>query len=70
MALCRGGASKLYGEWIPEKDATVVTRLRTAGAVTLGKAALPELAFSGPRTTRNPWNVQVSAGAASGGCLP
>ncbi|RMF83620.1 MAG: amidase, partial [Nitrospinota bacterium] len=37
--------SPLFADWIPEYDATVVERLKRAGAVLLGKTNLHELAF-------------------------
>src|SRR4051794_41889110 len=55
-------------------DSGVVTRLRAAGAVIVGKTNLPELALWGHFTsskthgvTRNPWNPERSAGGSSGG---
>jgi amidase len=55
-------------------DAEVVRRLRAAGAVIVGKTNLPELALWGHFTsskthgvTRNPWNLERSAGGSSGG---
>jgi amidase len=55
-------------------DAEVVRRLRSAGAIVVGKTNLPELALWGHFTTskthgvtRNPWNLGRSAGGSSGG---
>jgi amidase len=54
-------------------DAELVRRLRTAGAVILGKTHVPELAIT-PWTesptfgfTRNPWDLQRTPGGSSGG---
>jgi amidase len=54
-------------------DGEIVRRLRTAGAVILGKTNLPELAVT-PWTesptfgvTRNPWDRQRTPGGSSGG---
>ncbi|HEX2410495.1 MAG TPA: amidase [Solirubrobacteraceae bacterium] len=54
-------------------DAELVRRLRTAGAVILGKTHLPELGIT-PWTeslsfgaTRNPWDVDRTPGGSSGG---
>jgi aspartyl-tRNA(Asn)/glutamyl-tRNA(Gln) amidotransferase subunit A len=65
--------SRLFADRVPGRDATVVARLRAAGAVVLGKAAMMELAF-GLRTTdaiggqcRNPWDDTCVPGGSSGG---
>ena len=52
----------------PERDATVVSRLRAAGAVIVGKTNTHELAYgvSCP-ASRNPWNPQKMTGGSSGG---
>ena len=58
---------------VPDVDAVPVERLRAAGAVLLGKTNTPEFAHdvntTNPvfGTTRNPWNVNVTAGGSSGG---
>ena len=54
-------------------DAEVVRRLRTAGAVVVGKTTMPELGlwpFTESMTwgvTRNPWDVERTPGGSSGG---
>ncbi len=65
--------SQLFANHVPNADAPVVERLRRAGAVILGKAAMMELAF-GVRSTdavagqvRNPWDPDRIAGGSSGG---
>jgi amidase len=56
-----------------EADAEVVRRVRSAGAVILGKTNAPELAawpFTESPTfgvTRNPWDLQRTSGGSSGG---
>ncbi len=56
-----------------ESDSILVTSLRDAGAVILGKTNLPELAIHGYTesktfgVTRNPWNRDRSTGGSSGG---
>ena len=65
--------SKTLSDWKPDYDATVVTRLRAAGAVVLGKTHMHEWAksshtnnvFYGP--SRNPWDVTRATGGSSGG---
>lgn len=60
-------------DYIPDRDATVVARLKAAGATLLGKSNLSELAgdpqcwspLFGP--TRNPWDPTRTPGGSSGG---
>jgi amidase len=55
------------------RDGDLVARLRSAGAVILGKTNLPELAIMGSTEgpafgiTRNPWNTDRTPGGSSGG---
>lgn len=51
----------------PEVDATVVARLRMAGAIVLGKTATTEFAYRDPAPTRNPWNLGHTPGGSSSG---
>lgn len=51
----------------PGSDAAVVTALRSAGAVILGKTVTTELAFFGPGKTRNPHDTQRTPGGSSSG---
>lgn len=48
-------------------DATVVSRLRAAGAVIFGKTVTTEFATSHPGLTRNPHNVDHTPGGSSSG---
>lgn len=65
--------SRVLANWVPDEDAAVVTSLRAAGAVLLGKTNTSEFA-AGPTTSnehygpaRNPWNVDLVPGGSSGG---
>jgi amidase len=59
--------------FIPEKDATVVARLRAAGAILLGKTNTPEVTLSGETDnyvygrTNNPYDFSLTPGGSSGG---
>ncbi len=65
--------SKILKDFVPTHDATVIDRLREAGAVLLGKAGLHEFAYGitnnnphfGP--VRNPWDTTRIPGGSSGG---
>jgi aspartyl-tRNA(Asn)/glutamyl-tRNA(Gln) amidotransferase subunit A len=66
-------ASALFQDRIPEHDAEIVARLKTAGAIILGKLNLHEFAYGGTSAisffgpVRNPWNPAYSPGGSSGG---
>lgn len=65
--------SKILAEWVPDHDATVVARLKEAGAVILGKNNMHEWAGGGTTinpyygATRNPWDKERIPGGSSGG---
>lgn len=60
-------------DFTPEHDATVVTRLRAAGAIILGKTNTPEFTLAGITDnavygrTNNPYDVERSPAGSSGG---
>src|SRR5438552_303393 len=51
----------------PAGDAPVVSRLRAAGAVILGKTHTTEFAYRDPAPTRNPWSLGHTPGGSSAG---
>jgi len=51
----------------PRQDATLVSLLRAAGAIILGKTVTTELAVYGPNKTRNPHNLDHTPGGSSSG---
>jgi aspartyl-tRNA(Asn)/glutamyl-tRNA(Gln) amidotransferase subunit A len=59
--------SKLWAQSVARHDATVVQRLRQAGAVLLGKTVTTQYASFDPPPTRNPWNRQRTPGGSSSG---
>jgi aspartyl-tRNA(Asn)/glutamyl-tRNA(Gln) amidotransferase subunit A len=67
------GGSRIVADWVPDEDATLVARLKAAGAVILGKTNLDEFGHGGTSTlshfgpVRNPWNLERIAGGSSGG---
>jgi amidase len=64
--------TRAYGS-AATNDAEIVRRLRSAGAIVIGKTMLPELAIwpftesEGWGVTRNPWNLDRTPGGSSGG---
>jgi amidase len=67
------GGTKGREAYIPQEDATVVARLRAAGAILLGKTNTPELTLAGETNnlvygqTNNPYDVSRTPGGSSGG---
>jgi aspartyl-tRNA(Asn)/glutamyl-tRNA(Gln) amidotransferase subunit A len=65
--------SGVFKDRIPTEDAEVVRRLKTAGAVLLGKTNMHEFAYGGTSVVsyfgavHNPWDVSYIAGGSSGG---
>lgn len=59
--------STLPPELFQGPEAAVVTRLREAGALILGKTALDEFAYAEPSPTRNPHNLAHTPGGSSSG---
>jgi amidase len=64
--------TRVFADFVPDFDATVVTRLATAGAIDLGKLALCEGAFGpycpGLQVPVNPWDATRWSGVSSSGC--
>ena len=67
------GSSNTLKDYVPFFDATAVTKLKSAGAVMVGKCAMDEFGMGGTGTTghtgiqRNPWDTErLCAGSSSG----
>ena len=64
---------KGFADYIPNRDSTIVARLRAAGAIILGKTNLPypstDIQTHNPLfgRTNNPWNLNTTSGGSSGG---
>jgi aspartyl-tRNA(Asn)/glutamyl-tRNA(Gln) amidotransferase subunit A len=59
--------SPLWKQSIARRDATVVSRLRQAGAIFLGKTTTTQYASFDPSPTHNPWNHARTPGGSSSG---
>jgi Asp-tRNA(Asn)/Glu-tRNA(Gln) amidotransferase A subunit family amidase len=59
--------SVLYSGRTPSRDATVVSLLRAAGAVIMGKTVTTEFAYFSPGKTRNPHHPEHTPGGSSSG---
>lgn len=65
--------SRIFEHNVPEEDAIVVSRLKDAGCVILGKTNTPEFGYKGVTdnlifgVTPNPWNLEMTSGGSSGG---
>jgi aspartyl-tRNA(Asn)/glutamyl-tRNA(Gln) amidotransferase subunit A len=65
--------SPIFKGRIPDRDATVVARMKQAGAILLAKTNLPEFSYAAETDnllsgrTNNPWNLDRTPGGSSGG---
>ncbi|HEX5472830.1 MAG TPA: amidase, partial [Lacipirellulaceae bacterium] len=76
--LCERGqpttcASRMLENFRPPYEATVIAKLRDAGAVLIGRTNMDEFAMGGStensafQQSRNPWDLERSPGGSSGG---
>jgi amidase len=69
-----GGSRAMLG-WVPSRDATIIGKLRAAGAIVIAKVTMSEWARGGvdninsalPGFARNPYNTAYATGGSSGG---
>ena len=66
------GGSSILRDNVPTEDATVITKLKNAGAILLGKLNMSEFAmaeiYNHPYgTPRNPWDLERNPGTSSSG---
>ena len=65
-----GWGAEPFRDRMPDADATIVTKLRAAGAVLLGKTTVGALAYNDiwyGGVTRNPWNLNEGSSGSSAG---
>ena len=64
--------TRIYSDWVPQKDELPIAKLRAAGAVIFGKTNCSEFTLQGFTdnpvfgVTRNPWNLGMTPGGSSG----
>jgi len=67
--------SRLYADFVPAADELPIMRLRSGGAIVLGKTNCPEFTLQGYTDnllfgpTRNPWDTSLTPGGSSGGAV-
>lgn len=71
--LCSSFGNPLHKNYVPDFDATLVARIKDAGAILLGKTNLPDFSFDWQINkalfgrTSNPYNLDHIVGGSSGG---
>ena len=65
--------SRIFADYVPTRDAAIAAQLHAAGAISVGKTGLHELAYGITSTNphfgavRNPWDPEAIPGGSSGG---
>jgi amidase/6-aminohexanoate-cyclic-dimer hydrolase len=77
IAACAGvpttNGSRIFRDFVPDHDSTLIERYRAAGLVIMAKTNTPELGVAATTepalhgSTRNPWRLECSPGGSSGG---
>ena len=69
--IATASGTRVMRDYVPDQDASVVTRLKEAGAVIIGKTQLTEGAFGAHHPDvdppKNPWNAAYWPGVSSSG---
>ena len=66
------GGSKVFADFVPDEDATVIANIKAAGGILLGTLNTMEFHMGGTinfpyGTPRNPWNTELTPGGSSSG---
>ena len=59
--------SPIFADFVPTYDSTAVARLKSAGAIVMGKTVTTQFACGDPSPTKNPWNASHTPGGSSSG---
>ena len=59
--------SPIYSNFVPTVDADILTTMKEAGGIVLGKTETTEFALHDPAPTRNPWDTRHTPGGSSSG---
>jgi aspartyl-tRNA(Asn)/glutamyl-tRNA(Gln) amidotransferase subunit A len=65
--------SRMYEDYVPDRDSVAVARIKDAGGIILGKTNVPEFGYQGITDnpifgkTHNPWDTTRTPGGSSGG---
>ena len=63
--------SPIFADFVPDEDATVVSKLKASGAILIGKSNMTEFGTTGFShqfdTPRNPWDLERYTGGSSSG---
>jgi Asp-tRNA(Asn)/Glu-tRNA(Gln) amidotransferase A subunit family amidase len=61
----------IFNDFVPDEDATVIAKLKSAGAILLGKLNMTEFGITSVShafdTARNPWDLERFTGGSSSG---
>ena len=67
QGMLTAAGSRIYSDFVPNYDATTVSKIKEAGGIILGKTVTTEFALADPPPTINPWNKAHTPGGSSAG---